>query len=111
MSLPGTTNVKHSAATITANANMELESVVSHEDADGDGWMEVGKQNQMIVMHTVCAFFIFCFGVMFFAFSCLLCPSFLPSFFICFFPSLLKYLHTLYTDKGHRVPNNPYIWC
>ena len=45
--------------------------------------MEVGKRNRMVVMRMVCAFFIFCFGVVFFAFSHLLHPSLFASSLPC----------------------------
>jgi hypothetical protein len=50
----GITNAPANAA----NANTESESVVSHDDADGDGWLEVGKRDRTVVTHMVCLFFL-----------------------------------------------------
>jgi hypothetical protein len=78
-SVTGTTNA-------AASANTESESVVSHEDADGDGWLEVGKRNRTVVTRTVCLvspFFSF-FLVL------VLCRVFYCSF-PSSFPSLLDY--------------------
>ena len=50
-------NVKHIAT--TTSHTTELESVVSHEDVDRDRWMEVGKRNHTVVMHTVYAVCVF----------------------------------------------------
>ena len=68
------------------NANTESESVVSHEDAEGDGWLEVGKRNRTVVTRTVCLFlfFLFWFCV---AFSI----SLLISFLLPFLPPFLAY--------------------
>jgi hypothetical protein len=80
-------------AATAANAYTESESVVSHEDADGDGWLEVGKRNRTVVTRTVCLFFLsfflfFWFCVAFLGFHYLL-PSILIPFFPSFLPSLL----------------------
>jgi ubiquitin carboxyl-terminal hydrolase 10 len=82
-SVTGTTN-----AATAASAYTESESVVSHEDADGDGWLEVGKRNRTVVTRTVCLFFLsfFWFCVAFLGFH-----YFLPSILIPFFPSFLPY--------------------
>jgi hypothetical protein len=48
------------------SAYTESESVVSHEDADGDGWLEVGKRNRTVVTRTVCLFFFSFFFFFFF---------------------------------------------
>jgi hypothetical protein len=42
--------------TTAAATSAESESVVSHEDADGDGWLEVGKRNRTVITRTVCLF-------------------------------------------------------
>jgi ubiquitin carboxyl-terminal hydrolase 10 len=68
-SIPGSTSSTNSApgknaklgsvtGTSAASAYTESESVVSHEDADGDGWLEVGKRNRTVVTRTVCLFFV-----------------------------------------------------
>ena len=45
------------ATNAAASANTESESVVSHEDADGDVWLEVGRRNRTVVTRTVCLVF------------------------------------------------------
>jgi hypothetical protein len=79
-SVTGTT-----AATATATASAESGTVVSHEDVDGDGWLEVGKRTRTVVTRTVCFFFGFVSR-----FSLLL--SFLPSFLSSIHPSLFPCL-------------------
>ena len=80
-------NVKHVVAA-AASSIMESESVVSHEDADGDGWMEVGKRNRTVVTRTVCFFFVSFFGVPFLVLPCIFLPSFL-AYLIYLFTYLL----------------------
>ena len=72
-------------AKAAASANTESESVVSHEDADGDVWLEVGKRNRTVVTRTVCLVFSF-----FLLLVLVLCRMFYCSF-PSSFPSLLDY--------------------
>ena len=72
-SVTGTTNA-------AASANTKSESVVSHEDPDGDGWLEVGKRNRKVVTRTVylvCSFFSFFFSFFWFWFcvACFIVPD------------------------------------
>ena len=83
-------SVTGTGTTTSASANTELKLVVSHEDADVDGWLEVGKQNRTVVRRTV----IFSgFGSVsrFSVFHCIL-----PSIFPSFYPSLLASLLTFF---------------
>ena len=80
-------NLKLGSVTVTgtttiASANTGLELVVSHEDADGDRWLEVGKRTRTVVMRTVCLVFSF--------FGLVLCGVFYCSF-PSSFPSFLDY--------------------
>jgi hypothetical protein len=79
--------------TSAANANMESESVVLHDDADGDGWLEVGKRNRTVVTRTVCLFFFsfflwFCVAFLVFHYCH---PSIHPSIHSYFLTHLLVY--------------------
>ena len=66
--------------TSAASAYMESESVVSHEDADGDGWLGVGNRNQTVVTRMICLlFFVLVWVVSRFFFSISLLPSIPPS--------------------------------
>ena len=80
-----------------ANASTESESVVSHEDADGDGWLEVGKRNRTVVTRTVCLFCFF-FGFVSRFLSISLLSSIHPSMLI----SLLIYSFTEHGIHPHR---------
>ena len=85
-------NIKHAASTAANLSNtMESESVVSHEDADADGWMEVGKQNRMVVTRTVRGPFY----------------SIHPSIFLFFCPSLLV-SYSLSTQINMAVRSRKY---
>ena len=89
-----------------ASTTTEPDSAVSHEDTDGDGWMEVGKRNRMAVTCTVCVVWSFwCRVFRVFSFTMSIHLPFLPSF-LAF---LLTRLLVIYTDKRHRIPNDPYI--
>ena len=88
-------NGKPGSVTSTTNAatsNSELESVVSHEDANGDGWLEVGKRNRTVVTRMVCRLFSVLLCRVFQYFIALLFPSsplsLLPStlaYFVAYF--------------------------
>ena len=87
-------NAKLGSVTSTTNAaasaNTESESVVSHEDADGDGWLEVGKRNRTVVTRTVCLFFL----SFFWSWFCVVFYCSFPSLLDCFLASFLHYLFT-----------------
>jgi ubiquitin carboxyl-terminal hydrolase 10 len=98
--------------TTSANANTESESVVLHDDADGDGWLEVGKRNRTVVTRTVCLFFFFLSLVLCRVFSISLLPSIHPSIhFLLPHPFTRLLIHGIHphTDKRHRVSYNPDI--
>ena len=114
-------NAKLGSVTSTTNAaasaNTESESVVSHEDADGDGWLEVGKRNRTVVTRTVCLVFSFLVLVLCRVFYCSFSSSFpsLLDYFLAFFLHypftrlLTRHSPTHRHSKRHRVPYNPDI--
>jgi len=49
------------------------------QEGDGDGWLEVGKKNRMVVTRTVCLHFVVHFVLSFLPWLSCSCPSFFTS--------------------------------